>query len=187
MKREIDRCLEILEKGGTILYPTDTVWGIGCDATNPAAVESIYRIKKRMESKSMIILLDHEKRLPDYVVAVPELAWDLIKSVDTPLTIIYPKAKNLASNVIAEDGSIAIRIVNHEFCRKLIKAYGKPIVSTSANVSGDPPPKVFNNISAYIIKQVDYTVHLYQAELQQVKPSRIIKLNENGEFRIIRK
>lgn len=187
MQNEISQCIDSLEAGGTILYPTDTIWGIGCDATNTGAVAQIYRIKKRVESKSMIILLDTTEKLNDYVEKVPELAWDLLKNVDTPLTIIYPKAKNLAPNVVAEDGSIAIRIVHHEFCCALIKAFGKPIVSTSANLTGDPPPMFFKEISPLIVKYIDHVVRSDQDELKHVKPSRIIKLNENGEFRIIRK
>lgn len=187
VENEIQRCLEVLSKGGTILYPTDTIWGIGCDATDFSAVEKIYRLKKRMESKSLIILLDSADRIGDYVETIPEIAWDLLAHVDTPLTIIYPNAKNLATNVVAEDNSIAIRVVRNTFCRKLIKQFGKPIVSTSANISGSQSPLVFKNISEEITQNVDYVVQLYQDRLHQVKPSRIIRLNENGEFLIIRK
>lgn len=187
MESQLAKCLDVLRRGGTILYPTDTIWGIGCDATNAAAVEKIYLIKKRMETKSLIILLDEASKLPDYVSQVPDIAWDLLKGVDTPLTIIYPGAKNLARNVIAEDHSIAIRIIKHPFCQRLIHDFGKPIVSTSANISGSIPPMVFKSISREIIDQVDCVVNIDQDKLQEVKPSRIIKLNENGEFRIIRK
>lgn len=187
MEQEIKKSIEILTSGGTILYPTDTIWGIGCDATNEEAVTRIYHLKRRVESKSMIILLDSVEKLIDYVETVPELAWDLLKNVDTPLTIIYPKAKNLASNVVADDGSIAIRIVRHPFCSELIATFGKPIVSTSANISGSAPPRVFREISQAIIQYVDHVVRLQQDDVQYVKPSRIIKLNTNGEFRIIRK
>jgi len=187
MEQDILRCLEVLKKGGTILYPTDTIWGIGCDANNPKAVEKIYRIKKRMESKSLIILVEDEERLKRHTGAIPEIAWDLLHSVDTPLTIIYPQARNLAKNVIAEDGTIAIRIVKNEFCRQLIRRFGKPIVSTSANISGQAPPLMFKLISNEIKNEVDYVVTLYQDLLQEVKPSTIIKLRETGEFEIIRK
>jgi L-threonylcarbamoyladenylate synthase len=187
MQNQIEKCIKILRAGGTILYPTDTIWGVGCDATNEKAVEKVYLLKRRMESKSMIILLDSVIRLDDYVKVIPEIAWDLLESVDTPLTIIYPGAKNLAPNVIAEDGSIAIRVVRNEFCRLLIQTFGKPIISTSANVSGDNPPLVFKNISPLIRDNVDYVVPLYQDLIPQMKPSRIIKLSENGEFLIIRK
>lgn len=187
MEQEIKKSIEVLKSGGTILYPTDTIWGIGCDATNNEAVTKIYHLKRRVESKSMIILLDSADKLNDYVEEVPELAWDLLKSVDTPLTIIYPKARNLASNVVADDGSIAIRIVRHPFCTALIEAFGKPIVSTSANISGSASPRVFKEISPVIIQYVDHVVRLQQDDVQYVKPSRIIKLSTNGEFRIIRK
>jgi len=187
MESEIRNCLDILHHGGIILYPTDTIWGIGCDATNASAVNKIYLIKKRIERKSLIILLDEAEKLRDYVTAVPDIAWDLLKGVDTPLTIIYPGAKNLASNVVAGDNSIAIRVIRHEFCQRLIHDFGKPIVSTSANISGSNPPMVFKSISPEIISQVDYVVNFDHDKLQEVKPSRIIKLNENGEFRIIRK
>src|SRR5512133_204849 len=187
METDLQKCLEILKNGGTILYPTDTIWGIGCDATNNTAVEKIYRMKKRMESKSLIILVDDEERLKQYTGAIPDIAWDLIRSVGTPLTIIYPTARNLAKSVIAEDGSIAIRIVKHEFCVQLIRRLDRPIVSTSANISGQTPPLMFKQISADIKKEVDYVVTLYQDVLREVKPSTIIRLRETGEFEIIRK
>jgi len=186
MEQEIQKCITVLKRGGTILYPTDTIWGIGCDATNEKAVDKIYRLKKRLEIKSLIILLDDPEKLADYVKKVPEIAWDLIKSVATPLTIIYPDAKNLPKNVIGDDNSIAIRLVKNEFCRSLIREFGKPIVSSSANISGDPAPLVFRCVSKEIIKNVDYVVNLYQDVLKEVKASRIIKLNESGEFNIIR-
>ncbi len=186
MKNEIARCIEVLKKGGTILYPTDTIWGIGCDATNQKAVDKIYLIKKRLESKSLIILLDNPDRISDYVENIPEIAWDLIRSVDKPLTIIYPNAKNLPKNVTGDDNSIAIRIVKNEFCRQLISAFGKPIVSSSANISGELPPMVFKCVSKEVVEAVDYTVNLDQDVIQQVKPSRIIRLHANGEFNIIR-
>jgi L-threonylcarbamoyladenylate synthase len=186
IKNEIKKCIAILEQDGTILYPTDTIWGIGCDATSQKAVEKIYRIKKRLESKSLIILLADRKEISKYVETVPEIAYDLMMNVERPLTIIYPNAKNLAKNVIAEDNSIAIRIVKNEFCKALIKAFGKPIVSSSANIAGEQSPMVFKCVSKEILDKVDYIVTLYQDVLQEVKPSRIIKLKENGEFHIIR-
>ncbi len=187
MKQEINRCVEVLKAGGTILNPTDTVWGIGCDATNADAVEKIYFLKKRMESRSLIILLDVAEKIPDYAGNIPEIAWDILKSVETPLTIIYPNAKNLAKNVIGTDHSIAIRIVKNEFCQALIAAFGKPIVSTSANFSGERTPLTFKDIPAEIISNVDYVVKHFREEIHYIKPSRIIKLEENGEFKIIRK
>jgi L-threonylcarbamoyladenylate synthase len=186
IKNEIKKCIDVLRKEGTILYPTDTIWGIGCDATSQKAVEKIYRLKKRVESKSFIILLADMKQISKYVKTVPDIAWDLMENVDRPLTVIYPNAQNLAKNVIAEDQSIAIRIVKNEFCKELIRAYGKPIVSSSANIGGEPAPMVFKCVSKEILDHVDYVVTLYQDVLQEVKPSRIIKLKENGEFHIIR-
>jgi L-threonylcarbamoyladenylate synthase len=186
MKNEISKCVEVLEKEGTILYPTDTIWGIGCDATSQKAVEKIYKLKKRVESKSLIILLADMKDILTYVETFPGIARDLMKNVERPLTIIYPNAKNIAKNVIAKDNSIAIRIVKNEFCKNLIRTFGRPIISSSANISGEPAPMVFKCISKEIIDHVDYVVRLYQDILQEVKPSRIIKLNEKGEFHIIR-
>lgn len=186
MEKDIANCIEVLKKGGTILYPTDTIWGIGCDATNQKAVDKIYRIKKRLESKSLIILLDSAEKLSEYVKEIPEIAWDLMKSVEKPLTIIYPEAKNLPKNVTGEDNSIAIRIVKNEFCQRLIKEFGKPIVSSSANISGELPPMVFKCVPQEVIDAVDYTVQAQQDVLREVKPSRIIRLQANGEFNIIR-
>jgi L-threonylcarbamoyladenylate synthase len=186
LKDEIKNCIEVLKKDGTILYPTDTIWGIGCDATSQHAVEKIYNIKKRLESKSLIILLADMKDISEYVKTVPDIARDLMKNVEQPLTIIYPNAQNLPKNVIAEDNSIAIRIVKNPFCKALIREFGKPIVSSSANIAGEPAPMVFKFVSQEILDQVDYVVKMYQDVLNEVKPSRIIKLKENGEFHIIR-
>ncbi len=187
MKQEIKNCLDVLRKGGTILYPTDTIWGIGCDATNSKAVQKIFKIKKRMESKSLIVLLDRKERLFEYVEDIPNIVIDLVENVNAPLTVIYPNAKNLAKNIIGDDGTIAIRLVRYEFCYKLIRNFGKPIVSTSANISGQPPPLVFKEIPDEIANQVDYKVNLAHDELRGTKPSTIIKLKTNGEFVIIRK
>ncbi len=187
METEINKCLEVLKKGGTILYPTDTIWGIGCDATSEKAVQKVYRIKKRMETKSLIVLVENEERLRRHATEIPDIAWDLIRNVDTPLTIIYPQAKNLAKNVIADDGSIAIRIVKTEFCARLISLFDRPIVSTSANISGEPTPLMFRHIDDTIRSQVDYVANLNQDILTEVKPSTIIKLKSTGEFEIIRK
>jgi len=178
--------IAILRKGGVILYPTDTIWGIGCDATNPQAVERIYKIKRRNDSKALITLLDSEKRLQDYVEQVPDVAWDLIKYADKPLTIIYPKGKNLAKNLLAEDGSIAIRITKEEISKLLCYALQKPLVSTSANISGESAPQNFSQISEEIRSQVDYILPFRQDEKTLSTPSNIIKLGINGEFKIIR-
>ncbi len=186
LKREIRNCIDVLRKGGTILYPTDTVWGIGCDATNAKAVQKVFKIKKRMESKSLIVLLDRKERLSGYISSIPAIALDLLDSVDTPLTIIYPNAQNLAKNIIASDGTIAIRLTRFEFCYKLIRMFGKPIVSTSANISGQSAPLIFKRISEEIVSQVDYVVKIGHEEIRKTKPSTIIKLKSNDEFEIIR-
>ncbi|MEI6436319.1 MAG: L-threonylcarbamoyladenylate synthase [Bacteroidota bacterium] len=186
MDQEIKKCLKVLQDGGTILYPTDTIWGIGCDATNDVAVEKVYCLKKRMESKNLIILVEDQKRLHQYITAIPDIAWDLLSNVNSPLTIVFPDAKNLAKKVVAADQSIAIRIVKSGFCHQLISAFGKPIVSTSANISGEAPPKTFRHISAEIIAGVDYVVKERMDFIHIIKPSQIIKINANGEFRIIR-
>jgi len=186
LKSEIVACLNKLNSGGTILYPTDTIWGIGCDATNAEAVKKIYRIKKRIGSKNQIILLDSLYKLPLYVDEIPLITWDLLKNITTPLTIIYPKGKNLAPNVLGEDGSIAIRIPDHEFCRELIREFGRPVVSTSANLSGTPNPRSFHEINPALVEAVDHTVGLYHEIISPARPSRIIKLYQNGEFNVIR-
>ena len=186
IERELKSCLHALISGGIILYPTDTIWGIGCDATSFNAVNKIYHLKRRMERKSLIILLDEAEKIRDYVSVVPEIAWDLIKQVDTPLTIIYPDARNLAENVVAKDGTVAIRIVKNEFCQRLIRSFGRPIVSTSANISGITPPLAFRNISPEIIQGVDYVVDESIGGIHSLRASRIIKLNQSGEFQIIR-
>lgn len=187
MKQEIRNCIDVLRKGGTILYPTDTIWGIGCDATNARAVQKVFKIKKRMENKSLIVLLDRKENLSTYVEPIPDIALDLIGSVTSPLTIIYPNARNLAKNIIARDGTIAIRLVRFEFCYKLVRMFGKPVVSTSANISGQNSPLMFKSIREEIINQVDYAVNLFREEIRETKPSTIIKLKTNGEFEIIRK
>ena len=157
---DIEKSLEILNQGGVILYPTDTVWGIGCDATNSAAVERIFTIKQRDEAQAMLTLVDGLDRLAGYVENVPDIALQLMEEATRPLTVIYPKAKNLAANLIATDGSIGIRIVQEPFCRQLIKAFGKPIVSTSANISGEPAAGIFDEISEEIKKSVDFSVYV---------------------------
>jgi L-threonylcarbamoyladenylate synthase len=186
MEEEIQRCIAVLKRGGTILYPTDTIWGIGCDATNVKAVEKIYKVKRRSETKSLIILVDDPGKIEHFVKEIPAITWDLMKNIDRPITIIYPNARNLPKNVIGEDNSIAIRVAKNEFCIRLIREFGKPIISSSANVSGELPPLVFRCVAENIKESVDYVVNLYQEVLQEVKPSRIIKLKENGEFNIIR-
>ena len=187
LEQEINNTLEVLNKNGIILYPTDTIWGIGCDATNYKAVEKINKIKKRTKDKNFIVLIDDIKKLRNYVENIPEILYDLIESIDTPLTIIYPYAKNLTKNVIAKDNSIGIRITKDVFCKKLIQLFGKPIVSTSANISGEENPIYFNKISKDIINSVDYVVDLFHDRIKEIKPSTIIKLKVNGEFSVIRR
>ena len=186
MLDEIQNTILILNKGGIVLYPTDTVWGIGCDATNQTATDRIYKLKKRSEFKTMIILVSDTDMLKEYVNNIPDIAWDLIKSFLQPTTIIYPEAKNIAKNLIENDGSIAIRIVKDEFCKQLITLFGKPIVSTSANYSGETTPLLFSKISDKIKKSVDYIVNIDHDKIKQLKPSTILKLHSDGEFQIIR-
>jgi len=186
MNNEIHKIVDILNNGGIILYPTDTIWGIGCDATNKSAIERIYKIKQREDSKAMLVLIGSEARLEQYIKEVPDIAYQLIEVVDKPLTIIYPGAKNLAANLIAEDGSIGIRIPNDEFCQNLLARFKKPIVSTSANISGTASPAIFSEIDEKIIKSVDYVVSWRQDETQPGLPSSIIKFGVGGEFKIIR-
>ena len=187
MEDEIQKALMVLQAGGTILYPTDTIWGIGCDATMPEAVEKVYRIKQREDSKSMLVLLDHPNRLISYISEVPDVAWELLDVADKPLTIIYSGAKNLAENLVATDNSIGIRIAGDPFCQKLIARLKKPLVSTSANISGNPPPKFFDDIDEQIKNSVDYIVNWRQEDRTPASPSGIIKLGAGGQVKIIRK
>ena len=186
MKKEIDKALKILKKGGNILYPTDTVWGIGCDATNNKAVAAVFSLKKRPEKKSFIILLDQIDKIKDYVEVFPPQVSDLISNYNRPLTIVFPKAKNLSKNLIADDGSIAIRVVRHDFCKRLIHALGKPLVSTSANVSGTQTPLLFRDIDDYIKEKVNYVVDLDQHRINPISPSTVIKIDEKGNYEILR-
>ena len=183
----IDEAAKILKEGGIILYPTDTVWGIGCDATNPKAVEKIFTLKKRTDSKSLIVLVDGLDMLYRYIKEVPEIADQLIEATDTPLTIIYPGAIGLAANVAAEDGSVGIRIPNHEFCKKLIYKLRRPIVSTSANISGEASPQHFGEIPKEVRDGVDWCADSDLDAGSTGKPSSIIQLGLGGEIKIIRK
>jgi len=186
MQDEIKKTLEVLRAGGVILYPTDTVWGLGCDATDEKAVKRIFEIKKRVDAKAMLVLIDNPGKLQSYVSEVPDIAWDLIEMSEKPLTIIYPEARNLAPNLIADDKSIGIRVTNEEFSKKLCAQFRKPIVSTSANVSGEATPYNFNQISNEIKSTVDYIVNFRQDEQTQSKPSSIIKLGKGNLFKLIR-
>jgi len=183
---ELEKTLTILKKGGIILYPTDTVWGIGCDATNADAIDKIYALKKRIESKSMICLVSDFKMLQQYVEEVPEVAYDVLKHASKPTTIIYDKGIRVSENIIAQDDTLAIRVVRDPFCGKLIRKLKKPIVSTSANVSGQPSPKNFKEISNVILEGVDYVVNL-PLQKKGVKPSSIIKIGNDSTVKIIRK
>lgn len=187
MHNDIIKALEILKNGGIILYPTDTIWGIGCDATNEKAVERIYKIKKREDSKSMLVLMENPALLERYVTEVPEIAWDLVEVATTPLTVIYPKAKNLAKNLVASDGSIGIRFTKEAFTTQLLQRFRRPLVSTSANISGEKSPAFFNEISEEIKSQVDYVVEYRQDDITPSQPSSIIKLGPGGQIEIIRK
>lgn len=175
-----------MREGGVILYPTDTIWGIGCDATNEDVVRRVYEIKQRQDSKAMLVLVDSSVKVDFYVRDVPEVAWDLIDLADKPLTIIYSGARNLAANLLAEDGSVGIRVTNEDFSKRLCQQFRKAIVSTSANISGQPSPKNFSEISEEVKSAVDYIVGYRQEEMSNPKPSSIIKLDKGGVIKIIR-
>jgi L-threonylcarbamoyladenylate synthase len=183
---DIQKSLKILESGGTLLYPTDTIWGLGCDATSRSAVEKIYKIKRRSEAKSMIILIDSIEKLSTYIEKVPDITEDLLASISNPVTIIYSNARKLASNLIAGDGTIAIRIVKDDFCIDLIRRFGKPVVSTSANISGSDAPIVYSQVADEIRESVDFIVTHKQEYFTRSKPSTIIRLNDDGIYTIIR-
>ena len=175
-----------MREGGVILYPTDTIWGIGCDATNEDAVRRVYEIKQRQDSEAMLVLVDSSVKVDFYVQDVPEVAWDLIDLADKPLTIIYSGARNLAANLLAEDGSVGIRVTNEDFSKRLCQQFRKAVVSTSANISGQPSPRNFSEISEEVKSAVDYIVGYRQEEMSNPKPSSIIKLDKGGVIKIIR-
>jgi L-threonylcarbamoyladenylate synthase len=183
---DIKTALEVLQKGGVILYPTDTIWGLGCDAANEEAVKRIYAIKNRVDSKSMLVLMENAALLERYVDEIPEIAYDLIELTEKPLTIIYDGARNLAKNLISEDGSIGIRITSEKFSSELIRRFKRPIVSTSANISGKSSPACYHEIEPEIIDTVDYVVKFRQDDTEKAVPSSIIKLGKGGEIKIIR-
>lgn len=189
-EEDIKKAVEVLRKGGVILYPTDTVWGIGCDATNAEAVKRVYEIKQRDDSKAMICLVDSDARLQRYVRNVPEVAWQLIDSLKDggvkPTTIILDGAINLAENLIADDGSIALRITQEAFSKELCYRFQKALVSTSANISGEPAAQNYGDIDPRILEQVDYVCWSRRQEHKPHTPSCIIRLRENGEVTIIR-
>ena len=189
-EEDIRQAVEVMRKGGVILYPTDTVWGIGCDATNAEAVRRVYEIKQRDDSKALICLVDSDARMQRYIRNVPDVAWQLIDSLQDadakPTTLILDGAINLADNLIAEDGSIGIRITNEPFSKELCYRFQKAIVSTSANISGEPTARFFNEISPQILAQADYVCRFRRDDDCPHEPSSIIKINNDGTFKIIR-
>lgn len=186
INEEIKRACQVMNEGGVILYPTDTIWGIGCDATNEEAVRRVYEIKRRADSKAMLVLVDSAVKVDFYVQDVPSVAWDLIELATRPLTIIYSGARNLAPNLLAEDGSVGIRVTGEPFSQGLCRYFRKAVVSTSANVSGQPSPACFADISEEVRSAVDYIVNFRRDEASSSRPSSIIKLENGGVFKIIR-
>ena len=187
MQEEIEKAIAVLKRGGLILYPTDTVWGIGCDATNEEAVEKVYALKKSDNKLGMIVLLDREENVSRYFGKLPDVAWELFEYADSPLTLILPGAGGVAANLLPPEKTLAVRIPDHEFCRQLIRKLGRPLVSTSANVSGKQTPARFEDISAEIKEGVDLVVDQAYEGKPTGKASSIIKLGMGGEIEIIRK
>ena len=179
--------LQHLRKGDTILYPSDTIWGLGCDARNEKAIEKIFSLKHKPNNEGLIILISKIEQLSEYILEVPELAWNLVEFAEKPLTVIYPKGKNLPANLMGEDGSIAIRLVKDEFCKGLVHKFERAIVSTSANISRQPSPLKFEDISLEIVNGVDYILKNPKGENKNPQPSQIVKLGLGGEFEFIRK
>lgn len=186
MKEQIEKALEVLRKGGLILYPTDTVWGIGCDATNPQAVEKIYKLKRSTDKKSMLVLVDKIDNVARYANKVPDVAWQLMELTDKPLTLILPNACGIAENLIPDEGTIGIRVPDHDFCRELLRKFGRPLVSTSANISGEATATRPAEISKVISDGVDFIVDPRCEGRSTHKPSSIIMLGEGGQIKIIR-
>jgi L-threonylcarbamoyladenylate synthase len=186
MTRAVAQALEALQRGGLLLYPTDTLWGVGCDATNAQAVERIFALKRRADSKSLIVIADSMAMVERYVRQVPDMAYTLTEITAHPLTIIYPQAAGLAPNVAAADGSVAIRVVRHDFCEALLRRFRKPIISTSANLSGTPAPAAFADVADVIKQGVDFIVPAAMDRGATGKPSSILKLGLSGEVAVIR-
>lgn len=186
MHEEIQKAFDVIQNGGIILYPTDTVWGIGCDATNAEAVAKIYRLKQRAETQSMIVLLNGEKMMYNVFREIPEVAWQILDLSENPTTLILDNPRNVAPNVIGKDNTLGIRLVKEPFCYKLMERMKRPLVSTSANISGQPTPKSFSEIGPEIINGVDYVVNLHREKISG-KPSTIIKLTSDSQVKIIRK
>ncbi|MBQ2507449.1 MAG: threonylcarbamoyl-AMP synthase [Bacteroidaceae bacterium] len=185
-QEDIRRAVEVMRNGGVILYPTDTIWGIGCDATNADAVKRIYEIKRREDTKAMLVLVDSDNRIQRYIQDVPNVAWDLLDCADKPLTVIFDGAKNLPENLISDDGSLGIRITREPFSNQLCFRMARPVVSTSANFSGEPSARCFDEISEELKSLVDYVCTSRRNEKPNSKPSSIIKLGKGGELKIIR-
>lgn len=183
---DLESCLRTLRDGGLILYPTDTIWGIGCDATSDEAVRRVYALKQRADHKAMLTLVDSTSRIGSYVDTIPDIAWDLVELSERPLTIIYPRARNLAPSLLGPDGSIGIRVTRERFSHALCERFRRPIVSTSANLSGHPSPKSFNEISDEVIRGVDYVVHYRRTDLTPARPSGILLLGADGTIKVIR-
>lgn len=183
---DIRQAVEVLNRGGIILYPTDTIWGIGCDATNAEAVKRVFEIKQREDAKALITLVDSEAKVQAYVREMPDVAWDLMEVADSPLTIIYDGARNMAPNLLAEDGSVGIRVTHEAFSNYLCLRFKRPIVSTSANLSGQPSPRCFADIAPEIVAAVDYVCTSRRQETVCPSPSHIIKLGVGGEVKVIR-
>ncbi|TRX02781.1 L-threonylcarbamoyladenylate synthase [Flavobacterium gawalongense] len=186
ISEEVHKAYEVIKEGGIILYPTDTVWGIGCDATNSEAVAKIYKLKQRAETQSMIVLMNGEKMMYNVFKDIPEVAWQIMDLSEKPTTVILDKPRNVASSLVSSDNSLGIRIVKEPFCFKLMEKMKKPLVSTSANISGQPTPKSFKEISPEIIKGVDYVVNLHREKIA-CNPSTIIKLTNDSQVKVIRK
>ncbi len=186
-KNEIDKCLDVLRRGGVIVYPTDTVWGIGCDATNTVAVKKVFEIKRRADSKALITLVDSVAALERVVTDVPEVAYQLIDVAVEPMTIVYDHATGVAPEVVAEDGSIGVRLTSERFSAELCKRLRRPLVSTSVNISGEPAPKSFAEIDSAVLQAVDHVCEWGRDLPWASKPSTVIKLSEGGVFKILRK
>ena len=186
INQEIQKAFEVIQQGGIILYPTDTVWGIGCDATNEEAIAKIYKLKQRDDSKSMIVLMNGEKMMYNVFKDIPEVAWQIIDLSEKPTTLILDNPRNVAKNIIAEDKTLGVRMVKEPFCFKLMERMKKPLVSTSANISGQPTPIAFKDISPEIVNGVDYVVNLHRDKING-KPSTIIKLTSDSQVKVIRK
>lgn len=186
LQEEIERTAEIIKKGGVVLYPTDTIWGLGCDIRNVQAIKRIYKIKRRTEAKSLIVLVSEIDCIAKYVDNPNPIAYDLINEWKKPLTIVYPNPKNLPSLLIKEDNTVAIRVTTDEFSMKLIKAVGAPIISTSANISGEPTPLNFRSIRKELLGEVDYVVNFRRETLKEMKSSTIIKLSSDNNFEVLR-